>query len=226
MKKAHVILVAIVCLLLLLAVQIPCKTVVTTEVLSSFQNGNSDYPEELNSAIASHLSTLSSLPVFAESVYIVREEFLFKKDATTYFIPYIMADVDDVGIAGTSNWTFRLNVLVLDGEGDSLINESGKYNRSASSFAVEADPNTAIYEPSFYDGKLDHVVSITLERNKWSSMDEHVFSVHASTLDSDKPRNVESTVSFRWESALSCRFGKEVPFVVEGNAAYVNNCKG
>ncbi len=227
MKKFRAVFAAILCLLLVLAVQIPCKTVVTTEALSSLQNDNNNYPDELDSAISKHLFDQSSFPVFADSVYIIREEYLVKKDKTTYFVPYIMADIDDVGTAGTSTWTFCLNVLVLGGDDASPKNENEKHNRSASSFIVEADPNTYLNDPSRFDrGDGDNIVSIVLEKSRWSSMDEHVFSVRASTWDSDEPLNVDSTVSFRWESAISYRVGKAVPFVVEANAPYVNNCKG
>lgn len=224
MKKSRIVLVVIVCLLLLLTVQIPCKTVVTIEMLSSIQ-ADGDL-EQLSAAIAKSFSAPSSFSTFAESVYIVSEEYLFKKDQTTYVVPYIRANVDDVGTAGTSHWEFLLDVLVLDGEGNSLANGSWKYNQSASKFTVEADPNTVIYEPSFFDSDSGNVVSISLEKNKWSSMDEHVFSIHASTRDSDQPRNVDSMASFRWESSLSYGIGKAIPFVVEANASYVNNVKG
>lgn len=226
MKKLWTVFAAILCLLLVLVLQMPCKTVVTTETLSSIQNDSNNYPEELSNAISRHLFDSSSFPTFADSVYIIREEYLIKKDKTTYFVPYMRANVDDVGIAGTSTWVFWLNTLVLDEDGAVNINANKKYNRSASTFIVEADPNTAIREPSFFDENLDNVVSIVLEKNEWYSMDEYAFSIHAATLDSEKTRNVDSVVSCRWESSLSYRVGKEVPFVVEAEVSYINNYKG
>lgn len=222
MKKLFTVLAAIVCLLLVFAVQAPYRSVITTATLSSVQSDN--YPQELSSAIAEHLFRPLAAPTFADTVYIIRDEYLIKKDRITYVIPYITANIDDVGIAGTSDWIFLLDTLVL--EEDGTLDTNAKYNQSSSTFIVEANPNTVITEFFYGDLNGDNIVSIILDKNKWSIMDEHVFSIHASTSDSNEPRNVNSMASFRWESALSYHIGKAVPFAVEGNVPYINNYKG
>ena len=211
-----------VCLLLVLAVQMPYKTTVTTGTLSSVQMDNKNYPEGLRETLSDYLFNTESYPTFADSIYIIQEEYLIKKDKTTYFIPYIMADVRNVGTAGMANWAFWLNTLVVEENGITIINENKKHNRSASAFIVEADPNTVIWEGSFKT-PFENVVSITLNRNEWSAMDNHTFWIGASTLDSSKPRNTDSIVTFRWESALTYGGGKTVPFAVEASTSYFNN---
>ena len=222
MKKLRVFLAVALCLVLVLAVQMPSKTVVAAETLSSIQTDN----KELYDAISEQIRGLSSFDAFADSVYIIREEYLFKQDKTTYVVPYIRASIDDVGTAGTSSWSFLLDTLVLDKDGTLIENAGRKYNRSATTFVVEADPNTVIEEQTLSDWNGDHVVTIAIEKIRWVLMDEHTFSINASTSDSDKPLNVDSTVSFRWESELTYRLGKALPFVVEATVSYVNNMKG
>lgn len=224
MKKVRTIFLVILCLLLILSLQMPYKTVITTETLSSLQMDGKNYPEGLNDTISNHLFNEESYPTFADSIYIIQEEHLIKKDTTTYFIPYIIADVRNVGTAGMSTWAFWLNTLVVKEDGSTIINENKKYNRNASTFAVEADPNTVIWEGAFKT-PFKNVVSLDFDKNEWAAMDEHVFFVGAATLDSSKPRNTDSIVSFRWESALTYGIGKSVPFVVEATSPYFNNCK-
>lgn len=229
MKKRWIILAVALSLLLILAVRMPCKTVITTEMISSVQDSGSGYPEELGSAISEHLFEQSTFQAFAESVYIVREEYLFKKDTITYAIPYMRVNIDDVGTAGTADWTVWLDVLALNGEDFSPINTNGKWNRSESAFTVEADPNTYITAEcgnSVFDSDPDNCVSAFFEKRSWSSMDEYVFRVRASTWESEQPANVDTAASFRWESSLSCPMGKTVGFVVEATVGYMNNCKG
>lgn len=215
--------IVVVCLLLVLAVQMPYKTTVTSETLSSVQTDGQNYPEALNDTLSQHLFDAESYPTFADSICIIQEEYLIKKDKTTYFIPYIMADVRDVWTAGMSTWGFWLNTLVVEEDG-TTINENKKYNRSASAFAVEADPNTVIWEGAF-SAPFKNVISIDLDKNEWAAMDEHVFFVGAATLDSSKTPNTDSVVSFKWESALAYGVGKKAPFVVEASSSYINNCK-
>ena len=212
MKKIRAIFVSALCLLLVLAVQMPYITTVSTEPFFSFESDNKNYPEWLNDVLSPHLFDTEYYPILVNSVYIVREEYLIKKDKTTYFIPYIMADVRDVGTAGMSTWGFWLNTLIVEEDG-TTINANKKYNRSASAFAVEADPNTVIWEGAFRS-PFKNVISIDLDKNEWVAMDEHVFFVGAATLDSSKPRNTDSVVSFKWESAFTVGIGKKIPFVV------------
>lgn len=224
MKKTCVIFVIALCFLLVAAVQMPYKTTVSAEPFSSFESGNKNYPEGLNDAISTHLfDTESSYPTFVNSVYIVREEYLIKKDKTTYFIPYIMADVRDVWTAGMSTWGFWLNTLVVEEDGTTTINANKNNNRSETIFTVEADPNTFIrdaYSGGFFE---DCIMSITLGKIEWVAMKEPFFSFDAVTLDSSKPRNTDNVVSFKWESAFTYGIGKTVPFVVDGCLSYLGN---
>ena len=109
---------------------------------------------------------------------------------TVVTLPLLLADVRDVGTAGTSNWRFRPVLLTFDGASGQSLTVRWKEG----SLHLTADSNTWIGNPSAEGNTL----SIILPAGQ---NDEYV-DVHASTHSSEDAPNAETAVEVAWEGSF------------------------
>lgn len=142
--------------------------------------------EQVDTQYAAFAGGYSAYDVYWDGGCILTEG--FGKTAVT--LPLLLADVQDVGTAGTSNWRFRPVLLTFDG----VSGESLSIQWKAGGLHLTADPNTWIGTSAAQENTL----SITLPAG---GNDESV-DVHASTHSSEDAPNVKTAVEAAWEGTF------------------------
>lgn len=134
---------------------------------------------------------------------------------TVMTLPLLLADVEDVGTAGTSSWRFRPVLLTFDGTSGQPLSARWKEG----SLHLTADPNTWIGDPSAEGNTL----SIKLP----GGQDDEYMDVHASTYSSEDAFNAETAVEAAWEGTfLVGRFPfflREIPVSAVVTIPYCSN---
>lgn len=156
-------------------------------------------------------SEYSAFDVYWDGDCILTEGF----GKTVVTLPLLLADVRDVGTAGTSNWRFRPVLLTFDGESGQTLSVRWKEGK----LDLTADPNTWIGDPAAEGNTL----SITLP----AGQNDKYVDVHASTRSSEEAPNAETAVEAAWEGTFVIDtfplFLREIPVSAAATIPYHSN---
>lgn len=142
--------------------------------------------EQADAQYDAFASEYSAFGVYWDGDCILTEGF----GKTVVTLPLLLADVQDVGTAGTGSWRFRPVLLTFDGASGQSLSVRWKVG----SLDLTADPNTWIGDPSAEGNTL----SITLT----DGQNDKYVGVHASTRSSGNAPNAETTVEAAWEGTF------------------------
>lgn len=167
--------------------------------------------EQVDAKYAAVAAEYSAYHVYWDGRCILAEG--FGKTAVT--LPLLLADVGDVGTAGTSSWHFRPVLLTFDGDSGQPLS----IQRKAGSLHLTADPNTWIGTSTVQKNML----SITLPAGR----DSESVDVHASTHRSEDAPNVQTVVEAAWEGIYRIDqfpfFLREIPVSAAATIPYRSN---
>lgn len=231
-KASIVILGAIVIVLLLVilyfVVWIPQATEITTVSASELRQSNNADLVGVGDAISSSLADITDLPVYYDSVYVMKKKHFFKDTEAIYMIPYVIADIIDVGTAGTVSWNFSLDVLLLTRGGLSVVPLNGCVKVRDSEFLVEANTNTVIY-PEYSRDRLGNRELVVLKNVEPNELGGYTLRFKVATKNSAVAVNAECQTLFQWKGGIvsvrSTRLATPITFEVGTNIAYLNNAK-
>ena len=231
-KASIVILGAIVIVLLLVilyfAVWIPQMTEITTVSASELRQTDNADLVGVGDAISSSLADITDLPAHYDSVYVVKKKCFFKDTEPIYMVPYVIADVIDVGTAGTVSWNFSLDVLLLTRDGSSVVPLNGSVKLRNSEFLVEANTNTAIL-PEYSGGRLGNRELVVLENVEPNELGGYTLRFRVATKNSLIKVNEECQTLIQWKGSIvsvrSTWLTQPITFEVGTNIDYLNNAK-
>lgn len=235
MKKRTALIITLCALLIILllvilyfAVWVPQATDITTVSVSELQQTNSADLVGVEDAISSSLADITDWPAYYDSVYVVKKKHFFTDTETIYMIPYVIADVMDVGTAGTVSWNFSLGVLLLTRDGSSVVPLSDSVKLKDSEFLVEANSNTFLF-PEHSGSHLGYRELVALDNMELNEWGWYTLQFDVATKYSAGVASAECQALLQWTgsivSAASARFAQPVTFEVNANIDYLNNVK-
>jgi hypothetical protein len=212
----------VIILALVLAINIPIKTEVSTISVNEL-NEDDPYYGELAKEIRDTISKYSDNPVCFGQVYTLRAHYLLGNDKVVISVPYIATFIVDTGMAGNSGgslWFNSLTTVWNGGKHKSLKIPSAK----SSKCYVEADPNTYL---NVWDYKRNYFETELNDKNNRDTEGMYYLYYDAVTKDTGIQPNAECTVSIRWDGKMVLPLGvfwhKSIPFEVTASAKYLNN---
>lgn len=235
MKKRAALIITLCALLIVLllvilyfALWVPQATDITTVSASELRQTNSADLVGVEAAISSSLADITDLPVYYDFVSVVEKKHFFTDRETIYMIPYVIADVMDVGTYGTVSWNFSLGILLLTRDGSSVVPLSDSVQLKDSELLVEANSNTFLF-PEYSGSHLGYRESVALDNMELNELGLYTLQFDVATMYSAGVANAECRALLQWTgsivSAASTRFAQPVTFEVEINVDYLNNVK-
>ncbi len=184
---------------------LPVKTVV--KCIGAEQIGTTPYADSCKELQSQHTT---NSPVVYGDLWIIEGTTLLGRKQETYIMPCIYFAPGDVGTAGTTTWTTRLELL-----------SNGNIQANNIEAQITSDTNTGLHFPGFTDSYANRVSpEIMQEDNTYSA------SVSASTVDSSIEVNKDCSAQASWTAVVSIPGrGISCQVNIHCEAAYYNNVK-
>lgn len=217
---------AVLLLAALAAACVPVRTEVTSIAVSELCESTDPSLAAAGAAWRDAVDSRTDFSAWYQDVYIADNTYLISGTETVYIIPWLTAEVADVPTAGNSDWSFQLYLSVLVEGSDGTVRESTAYQVPENTFAVEADPNTALLNPQI-ETAPGNCILVSPNAADWRPSEPYTAAFRASVRDSAEGPNAPCTAVCRWSGSVSpwpaALFAEPMDFCLNMALPYRNN---